>query len=85
MRRQNQLRRKSHFEDSVDKRKILIEAAFPVTIKDAAEKDVVIEEKPEKIVSSRRAIRKLLFALGEGEAVLVLEDDNYPEEVAGMK
>ena len=39
-------------EDSIEnKEETAIEAAFPVTIKDAADKDIVIEKKPEKIVS----------------------------------
>ena len=42
-------------------------AAFPVTIKDAADEDVVIEAQPEKIVSLIPSNTEIAFALGLGE------------------
>lgn len=57
-------------------------AAFPVTIKDAADKDVVIEAKPEKIVSLMPSNTEIAFALGLGEEIVgVSDNDNYPKEV----
>ncbi|MCR2821338.1 ABC transporter substrate-binding protein [Lederbergia panacisoli] len=59
------------------------EEAFPVTIKDASDTDVVIEKKPEKIVSLIPSNTEIVYALGEGETVVgVSENDNYPEEAA---
>ena len=78
------IKEESPVEDSVEnKEETAVEAAFPVTIKDAADKDIVIEKKPEKIVSLMPSNTEILFALGEGETVIgVSESDSYPEEVA---
>lgn len=57
--------------------------AFPVTIKDAAEQKVVIDQKPEKIVSLIPSNTEIAFALGLGEHIVGVTDyDNYPKEVA---
>ncbi|MBS4195889.1 ABC transporter substrate-binding protein [Lederbergia citri] len=59
------------------------EEAFPVTIKDASDTDVIIEKKPEKIVSLIPSNTEIVYALGEGDAIVgVSELDNYPEEAA---
>jgi iron complex transport system substrate-binding protein len=56
-------------------------AGFPVTIQDALDNKVVIEEKPEKIVSLIPSNTEIAFALGLGEEVVGVSDfDNYPEE-----
>ena len=56
-------------------------AAFPVTIKDATGEDVVIEGKPEKIVSLMPSNTEIAFALGLGDKIVGVNDfDNYPEE-----
>ena len=56
-------------------------AAFPVTIKDATGEDVVIEAKPEKIVSLMPSNTEIAFALGLGDEIVGVNDfDNYPEE-----
>lgn len=56
--------------------------AFPVTIKDAAEQKVVIDQKPEKIVSLIPSNTEIAFALGLGEQIVGVTDyDNYPKEV----
>ena len=57
-------------------------ADFPVTIKDATDQDVVIEAKPEKIVSLIPSNTEIAFALGLGDEIVGVTDyDNYPEEV----
>lgn len=57
-------------------------AAFPVTVKDALDNEVVIETKPERIVSLVPSNTEIAFELGLGEYVVgVTEHDNYPEEV----
>jgi iron complex transport system substrate-binding protein len=55
--------------------------AFPVTIKDATDQDVVIEAKPEKIVSLMPSNTEIAFALGLGDEIIGVNNyDNYPEE-----
>lgn len=54
---------------------------FPVTVKDALDEDVVIEEKPEKIISLIPSNTEVVYALGDGEAIVGVTDfDNFPEE-----
>ncbi|MDZ5474206.1 ABC transporter substrate-binding protein [Bacillus sp. 31A1R] len=58
-----------------------VEAEFPVTIKDALDNDVVIEAKPEKIVSLIPSNTEIAFALGLNKEIVGVSDfDNYPEE-----
>lgn len=58
------------------------EQLFPVTIKDAIDEEVVIEEKPQKIISLIPSNTEIAFALGLGEEIVGVSDhDNYPEEV----
>jgi iron complex transport system substrate-binding protein len=58
-------------------------AEFPVTIKDASDKKVVIEKKPERIVSLIPSNTEIAFSLGLGEEVVGVSDfDTYPKEVA---
>ncbi|EDL66218.1 ABC transporter substrate-binding protein [Bacillus sp. SG-1] len=57
--------------------------SFPVTITDAADNEVVIEEEPEKIVSLIPSNTEIAFELGLGEKVVGVSDfDNYPPEAA---
>ncbi|WP_026319961.1 helical backbone metal receptor [Siminovitchia fordii] len=56
--------------------------SFPVTLKDAADKEITIEKKPEKIISLIPSNTEILYALGAGDEVVgVSENDNYPEDV----
>lgn len=58
-------------------------AAFPVTINDALDNEVVIEAKPERIVSVIPSNTEIAFELGLGEEVVGVSDfDNYPPEAA---
>ncbi|KAB2328607.1 ABC transporter substrate-binding protein [Cytobacillus depressus] len=58
-------------------------ADFPVTIKDALDNEVVIESKPEKIVSLIPSNTEISFALGLGNEIVGISDyDNYPAETA---
>ncbi|WP_257346894.1 ABC transporter substrate-binding protein [Pseudalkalibacillus decolorationis] len=57
------------------------ESAFPVTIKDALDKEITLEEKPEKIVSLIPSNTEIAFALGLDEEIVGVSDfDTYPEE-----
>ncbi|MDR7001829.1 ABC transporter substrate-binding protein [Neobacillus niacini] len=59
------------------------QAAFPVTIKDALGDKVVIDKKPERIVSLIPSNTEIAFALGLGKEVVGVSDyDNYPAEVS---
>ncbi|MFB4473184.1 ABC transporter substrate-binding protein [Oceanobacillus caeni] len=60
--------------------------AFPVTITDATDQEVTIEKEPEKIVSLIPSNTEIAFALGLGDKVVgVSDNDNYPEEVADIE
>ncbi|MGP4079503.1 ABC transporter substrate-binding protein [Pseudalkalibacillus sp. R45] len=55
--------------------------SFPITIKDALDEEIVIEEQPEKIVSLIPSNTEIAFDLGLGENIVGVSDfDNYPEE-----
>lgn len=59
------------------------ETGFPITIKDGLDKEVKIEKKPEKIVSLIPSNTEIVYAIGAGnEVVGVNENDNFPEEAA---
>ena len=61
-------------------------AVFPVTLKDATGEEVVIQAKPEKIVSLIPSNTEIAFALGIGDKIVgVSDNDNYPEEVANIE
>lgn len=58
------------------------ETNFPVTVTDALEKEVIIESKPEKIVSLIPSNTEIAYGLDLGEQIVGVSDfDNYPEEV----
>jgi iron complex transport system substrate-binding protein len=62
------------------------DSAFPVTITDALDKEVTIENDPEKIVSLIPSNTEILFDLGAGEEVVGVSDfANYPEETADIE
>ncbi|WP_100330343.1 ABC transporter substrate-binding protein [Bacillus xiapuensis] len=57
-------------------------ASFPVTIKDATGKEVVIEEDPKRIVSLIPSNTEIAYELGAGDEIVgVTDHDNYPKEV----
>ncbi|MGH2675004.1 MAG: ABC transporter substrate-binding protein [Actinomycetota bacterium] len=56
------------------------EAAFPVTVT-AANGEVTIEARPERIVSLSPTSTEMLFAIGAGDQVVAVDDNsNYPPE-----
>jgi iron complex transport system substrate-binding protein len=58
------------------------QGSFPITITDALDEEVTIDEKPERIVSLIPSNTEIAFALGLNEEVVGVSDfDNYPEEV----
>jgi iron complex transport system substrate-binding protein len=67
-------------ENKASVEKKTAEVAFPVTIKDALDNKVVIEQKPEKIVSLMPSNTEIAFALGLDKKIVGVSDfDNYPE------
>lgn len=57
---------------------------FPVVLRDAQGVDVVVEARPERIVSSAPVVTEILFALGAGDRVVAVTDHcNYPAEAVG--
>ncbi|HSP20923.1 MAG TPA: ABC transporter substrate-binding protein [Planococcus sp. (in: firmicutes)] len=62
------------------------EAEFPVTLTDAADKEVVIEEEPKAIVSMMPSNTEIVYELGIGDKMVGASDyDNYPEEAAKVE
>jgi iron complex transport system substrate-binding protein len=58
------------------------DTSFPVTIKDATDQEVTIEEKPKRIVSLIPSNTEIAYELGLGEEIVGVSDfDNYPAEV----
>lgn len=58
------------------------ETSFPVTVTDDSGEEVVLEKAPERIISVIPSATEIIFALGLGDKVVgVTENDNYPEEV----
>ena len=61
-------------------------AAFPVTINDALDNKVVIEEEPKTLISLIPSNTEIIYALGLGEKVVGLTtNDTYPEETAEVE
>ncbi|MGE7604218.1 ABC transporter substrate-binding protein [Peribacillus sp. NPDC097675] len=60
--------------------------SFPLTIRDAVDEKVTIEQKPERIISLIPSNTEAVFALGLGKKVIgVSENDNYPEETKDIQ
>lgn len=56
-------------------------ASFPVTVKDAAGKEITIDKAPGKIVSLMPSNTEIAYDLGLGKNITGVSDfDNYPEE-----
>lgn len=67
-------------ENKTSVEKKTAETAYPVTFKDATNTEIVIDKKPEKIVSLMPSNTEITFALGLGDEVVGVSDfDNYPE------
>src|SRR5699024_7325334 len=57
-------------------------ADFPVTVTDANGDEVTIDEEPENIVSVIPSNTEIAFALGLGDQIVgVTDNDDYPKEV----
>ncbi len=56
-----------------------------LTFTDSYQREVVLEQKPQRIVSLSPAITELLFMLGEGDKLVGVSDFcNYPEEACRL-
>ncbi|KIL72181.1 helical backbone metal receptor [Bacillus badius] len=73
-------------EEKANQPKESEQAAFPVTVKDADGKEVVIEEKPKRIVSLIPSNTEIAYELDlDKEIVGVSDNDNYPKEVSAKE
>ncbi|GGJ99466.1 putative ABC transporter substrate-binding lipoprotein YvrC [Lentibacillus kapialis] len=62
------------------------ESAFPLTVTDALDNEMTLDEKPERIVSLIPSNTEIAFALGLGDEIVGVSDhDNYPKEVKEKK
>lgn len=69
---------KEENKSSIEKK---VEVTFPVTVKDALGNQVVIEKKPERIISLIPSNTEIAYSLGLGRKVVGVSDfDNYPED-----
>lgn len=58
------------------------QAAFPVKVKDARDKEITLKKQPKKIVSLMPSNTEIVYALGlEKELVGVTSNDDYPKSV----
>lgn len=56
-------------------------AQFPVTIKDALDKEITLEKAPQRIISLAPSNTEILFGLGLNDEIIAVNDnDTYPEE-----
>ncbi|PFA62112.1 ABC transporter substrate-binding protein [Bacillus sp. AFS015802] len=73
----NDDQKKEHAEVSGD------QSGFPLSLKDALDHKVTLEEKPKHIVSLIPSNTEILFELGLNKEIVGVSDfDNYPEEAA---
>jgi len=60
--------------------------AFPLTVTDSSDTSIVIEARPERIVSHSPAVTEILFAIGAGAQVVAVDDfSDYPEEAIALQ
>lgn len=58
---------------------------YPLTLTDAIDNEVTLEEEPERIVSLMPSNTEITFVLDQGDKVVgVTDNDNYPEEVSDI-
>lgn len=56
-------------------------AQFPVTLKDALDKEITLEKAPERIITLAPSNTEILFGLGLNDEIIAVNDnDTYPEE-----
>ena len=60
--------------------------AFPLTVRDSTGASIVIEARPERIVSHSPAVTEILFAIGAGAQVVAVDDfSDYPQEAVALQ
>lgn len=60
--------------------------AFPLTVTDSSGASIVIEARPERIVSHSPAVTEILFAIGAGAQVVAVDDfSDYPKEAVALQ
>lgn len=68
-------------QSAKDNTEITEAAQFPVTIKDALDKEITLEKAPERIITLAPSNTEILFGLGLNDEIIAVNDnDTYPEE-----
>ncbi|MFJ8067179.1 ABC transporter substrate-binding protein [Psychrobacillus sp. NPDC096426] len=78
--------------DNAQQEEAVTETEFPITMTDAVENEITLEEAPKTIVSMIPSNTEILFALGLNDEIVGVNDfDNYPaealekEKIGGME
>ncbi|MCF6466761.1 ABC transporter substrate-binding protein [Clostridium sp. Cult2] len=73
-------------QDTTQSSNETVENQFPLKIVDFLEREVTLEDEPERIISLAPSTTELLYALGAGNKVVGVTDyDNYPPEVEDVE
>lgn len=68
-------------QSAKDNTEVTEAAQFPVTIKDALDKEITLEKAPERIITLAPSNTEILFGLGLNDEIIAVNDnDTYPEE-----
>lgn len=69
-----------------DKKEEAKASQYPMTIKDSADREVVLENEPEKVISIAPSITEIIFSLDKGDKLIGRTSFcNYPEEVKNVE
>ncbi|MFL0581036.1 ABC transporter substrate-binding protein [Solibacillus silvestris] len=67
-------------QSAKDNTEVTEAAQFPVTIKDALDKEITLEKAPERIITLAPSNTEILFGLGLNDEIIAVNDnDTYPE------
>ncbi|WP_342574916.1 ABC transporter substrate-binding protein [Solibacillus sp. FSL K6-1781] len=68
-------------QSAKDNTEVTEAAQFPVTIKDALDKEITLEKAPERIITLAPSNTEILFGLGLNDEIIAVNDnDTYPEQ-----
>lgn len=67
-------------QSAKDNTEVTEAAQFPVTIKDALDKEITLDKAPERIITLAPSNTEILFGLGLNDEIIAVNDnDTYPE------
>ena len=68
--------------ESTAKNEAVIQTVYPLTFKDSAGVDIIIEKAPSKVITLGPNLTEIVYALGKGESLIGRSSyDDYPTEV----